>query len=226
MPMGLLPRSVYYLGLDLGLRRNPSALAVLEEVTRATGRWDAVNLVKEVETLLVLRDVRPLPLNLPYAELPGLVERYLGLLKPGFPVHLAVDASGVGLPVVELFERARLAADLHPIVITGGERVGRSGKAQTVPRDALLQNVRIRLECRDFRIAAGLEHYEELKDELASLGGRANHPDDLAFALALALWQARPGPSAGERPEILPGAPVAPEERRRRWEARMRERHG
>lgn len=138
MPWGRLPRSVYYLGLDLGLRRNPSALALLEEVTRETGRWDAVNLVKETETVLVLRDVRPLALETPYADLPYLVERYLRLLKPEFPAHLTVDASGVGAPVVELFRRARLEATLHPVVITGGESVGRLPHATTVPRDALL----------------------------------------------------------------------------------------
>lgn len=73
--------------------------------------------------------------------------------------------------------------------------------------------MRIRLECREFAIPKGLRHYEELKDELTSLGVRANHPDDLAFALALALWTARPGPLAGERRELLPGAPVAPRRR-------------
>ena len=216
MPNGLLPRSVYWLGLDLGLRRNPSALALLEETTRETGEFDHVHWVKKVETVLVLRDVRPVRLETPYLDLPPLVERYLRLLKPGFAVHLTVDAGGVGAPVVELFRRARLEAELHPVVITGGESVGRLPHATTVPRAALLENVRIRLECREILIPKRLPNLAALRDELASLGVRANHPDDLAFALALGLWTARPRPFVGERRELLPGAPVGDNSRQRR----------
>lgn len=216
MPTGLLPRSVYYIGLDLGLRRNPSALALLEEVTRKTGQFDYVNRVPKIETVLILRDLRPLRLETPYADLPWILERYLRLLPQHFPVRLAVDASGVGAPVVELFRRAQLRADLQPIVITGGESVSRLPHATTVPRDALLQNVRIRLECSDFRIPANLPNLAALQDELASIGVRAHHPNDLAFELALALWSARPHPTIGERPDPLPGAPFGDNTRTRR----------
>lgn len=216
MPTGLLPRSAFYLGLDLGLRRNPSALALLEEITRPTGEFDHVHWVKKIETVLVLRDLRPIPLQTPYADLPDLLERYLRLLPERFPVRLAIDATGVGAPVVELFRRAGLRAELQPIVITGGESVARLPHAVTVPRDALLQNVRIRLECRDFRIPSNLPNLAALQDELASIGVRNNHPDDLAFALALALWSARPNPTIGERPDPLPGAPFGDNSRQRR----------
>lgn len=203
----VLPRSVYWLGLDLGLRRNPSALALLEEETRAAG-FDRANWVPVTEKVLVLKDVRPLRLETPYAEIPGLIHRYLRLLKPGFPVHLTVDASGVGAPVVELLQRAKLGVELHPVVITSGESVGKLPHAVTVPRWVLLENVRIRLECKDLKIAKGLAHEAALREELASLGVQSNHSDDLAMALALALWRARPRPNVGERAEILPGAPV------------------
>lgn len=224
MPTGPLPRSIFHLGLDLGLRRNPSALALIEEVTRATGEFDHVYRVPKIETVLILRDVRPIALQTPYAELPHLLERYLGRLPQGFPVRLAVDATGVGAPVVELFRLAGLPADLKPIVITGGESVSRLPHAVTVPRDALLQNLRIRLECRDFRIPEALSYLPALQDELSSLGVRDNHPDDLAFALALALWSARPTPTVGERAEILPGSPVGDNSRQRRMAQLLRRR--
>lgn len=196
---------VFHLGLDLGLRRNPTALALLEDVTRPTGEFDYVHYVPKMETVLVLRDLRRLPLETPYAEIPGYLETYLqGPARQG-AVHLAVDATGVGVPVVELLERAHLPAQLHPIVITGGAAVGRLAHATTVPRGMLLHNVRVILETGGLRIPARLRLLRDLKRELQSLGDpKSQAPDDMAFALALALWSARPQPVVGEKADALP----------------------
>lgn len=214
----IYPQSVYSLGVDLGRMRNPTALALLEECTGERMGYDSVECKKVPERVLVLRDVRALELETPYVELPRLLERYRQALKPGMKVHVTVDATGVGAAVVELLQRADLGVELHPVVITGGEAVGRLKHATTVPRTALLENMRVRLERRDFRIPAGLPRLKELREELAGLGEDDGHPDDLAFALALALWQMKPGLAVGERGEILAGSPVADE-----WtKARMR----
>jgi hypothetical protein len=58
----ILPRSVYYLGVDLGVRRNATALALLEEGTTASRVYDAVNCRVVAEAALVLRDARALKL--------------------------------------------------------------------------------------------------------------------------------------------------------------------
>ncbi len=197
--------SVFHLGLDLGLRRNPTALALLEDVTRPTGEFDYVYYQSQMETALVLRNLQRLPLETPYAELPGYLERYLdGLAKRG-PVNLMVDATGVGLPVVELLQLAQLPARLKPVVITGGESVGQLPHAASVPRSMLLQNLRVVLETGGLRIPSGLRLLRELKQELRALGDpKSRTPDDMAFALALAVWSARPQPVVGERSVALP----------------------
>lgn len=199
------PGSVFHLGLDLGLRRNPTALALVEDVTRPTGEFDYVYYRHRLETALVLRNLQRLPLETPYAELPGYLERYLGGLAKRGPVHLVVDATGVGLPVVELLQLAQLPAQLKPIVITGGESVGQLQHAASVPRSMLLQNLRVVLETGGLRIPSRLRLLRELKQELRALGDpRSRTPDDMAFALALAIWSARPQPIIGEKSVALP----------------------
>ncbi len=76
---GYRPReqSIFHLGVDLGLRRDPTALALLEDATRLTGEFDHVQYVSRTERVLILRDLQRLPLETPYADLPAYLERYL-----------------------------------------------------------------------------------------------------------------------------------------------------
>jgi hypothetical protein len=197
-----------YAGLDLGFSQDPTALAIVEEMVRPTGGYDHVNFRDEMETVLVLRHIQAYPLRTPYRDVAGLVERELSLYPTTEMPCLAVDASGVGLPVVELLRESRLAADVMPIAITSGQAVGRLAHATTVPKHVLLHNMRRMFEMGELRIPATGPGVSELMEELVALGvgGSAQH-DDLAYALALALWAARPRPYVGERPELLPGTP-------------------
>lgn len=83
-----------------------------------------------------------------------------------------------------------LRATLYPVVITGGTAVHRLPYAWSVPRKALLENLRALFEIRRLRLPPNLPLAEALTEELLSLPSRAKH-DDLAFALALAAWPAR-----------------------------------
>ncbi|QOY86785.1 hypothetical protein [Paludibaculum fermentans] len=205
-----IPHSTYHLGLDLGFSRNPSALACLEDLTRPTGEFDHIYRVQKTETVLVLRAIFRLPLRTPYADIPAFLANYLERLDARTPhyrpvKHLAVDATGVGMPVVEHLQRAGLPVRLEPIVITSGESVGQLAHAVSVPRSALLHNLRVQLETQALRIPAGLPNLPDLYTELGGLGDpKAATPDDMAFALALAAWSARPHPYVGERDHALP----------------------
>ncbi|GEM_PF-5430068 len=209
MPTNLLPRSTFHLGLDLGLRRNPSALAILEELTRKTGEFDHVTYVPRTETVLILRHIHALPLETPYADIPDVLSRCIRSLSAAHiqQIHLAVDATGLGAPVVELLQRARLPVALHPIVITAGQSVAQLPHAASVPREALLQNIRIHLELSQVRIPSTLPNLAEFQTQIASLGTTKPVPNDMAFAFALALWSARPQPYIGEGSTPIPGSP-------------------
>jgi hypothetical protein len=50
---------------------------------------------------------------------------------------LAIDATGVGRPVVELFQDPRLPAVLRPVLITAGLRTGANAAGSVPPRSAL-----------------------------------------------------------------------------------------
>ncbi len=216
------PESRLYGGLDLGFSQDPTALAIVEEITRPTGNFDYTNQADETETVLVLRHIQAYPLRMPYREVAGVVERELSLYRTTERPCVAVDASGVGLPVVELLRESRLAADLVPIAITSGQAVGKLAHAATVPKHVLLHNMRRMFEMRELRIPAQLPGVSELMEELVALGvaGSAQH-DDLAYALALALWAARPRPYVGERAELLPGTPGGDSDSAQRYAERQ-----
>ena len=194
----------YFVGLDLGLRRDPSAVAVVERVARNTGEYDRVQMCHVMETLYVVREARRFPLETPYVEIPLEVRRVMQGLTAGISKTLTVDATGVGAPVVELLKKADLGCRLKPVVITGGEAVGKLPHAETVPRRTLLENLRILLETRALRLPKGLAGLADLRRELLGLGRRGSRErDDMAFALALGCWRLAPKGTFGFMPDRM-----------------------
>jgi hypothetical protein len=188
-----------FLGLDLGQAADPSALAVLtaEEAEGARAytvgylhRWHLGTrypaVVQEVGQLLA----RP-----PQAEPP-----YDPALLAGSP--LAVDVTGVGKPVLEMFEDAGLDARLWPVLITGGHHETLAeGGVWHVPKKVLVSTLQVLFQTRRLRIAPELEHAKTLAKELENFRVRvtaaANETfeawreglhDDLVLAVAMAAW--------------------------------------
>ena len=148
-----------------------------------------------------------MPLETPYLELPDLLETRLRGLPAGRR-HITIDATGLGAPVVELIQNVRLPASLHPVVMTSGEAVGHLPHAATVPRQVLLENLRLLLETKALRLPQPLAGLPELLRELATLRTyKTAYPDDRAIALALAAWQARPNHATLEGRTPVPGSP-------------------
>jgi len=144
----------YFVGLDLGLRRDPSAVAVVERVVRNTGEYDRVQLCHVMETLYVVREARRFPLETPYVEIPLEVRRVMQGLTAGISKTLTVDATGVGAPVVELLKKADLGCRLKPVVITGGEAVGKlSAEVKRAYPDIPWQDI------KDFRNLLAHEYF-------------------------------------------------------------------
>src|SRR5262245_59455199 len=111
------PRPDYILGLDLGQARDYSALAVLERL-----RVPREGHPEALESHYAVRHLKRWVLGTSYttivAEVAGLV-RTPPLANP----MLAVDKTGVGGAVVEMFTAARMAAWLHAVLITAGFQV-------------------------------------------------------------------------------------------------------
>jgi hypothetical protein len=168
---------MFYAGLDLGQRRDFSALAVVE---------------REARELSVVHLER-MELGTPYPRVVARVCEVVRHPKMGQQCRLVVDATGVGAPVVDLLRSAGLTARLTAVTITGGERAHGQGERWHVPRGDLLAGLEVLLEAGELKISKRLKHAERLVRELESMaaaGGGGEH-DDLVFAVALAAWRAR-----------------------------------
>ena len=199
-----------FFGLDLGRRRDPAAIAILERSHTPTGRRDPATYEPELCLRFVLRHVEAFPLGAPYFEIVRRVralihENHAAASGNPIPAHwplslghafnprktLVVDASGVGAPIVEAFQAAKLKATLIPITITAsGHPHPDPHGGYLVPRRDLISNLRILMERGLLKIPAGIHSKEALTKELINLKDHQGaHHDDLAIGLTLAAWE-------------------------------------
>jgi len=179
-------------GLDLGQSRDFSALAVVERFEIALGGRDAVTYETRMAWRYRVRRLERAPLGTPY---PDVVERVRALMRGealAGRCTLAMDATGVGAPVLDLLRRAGLGCGIDPVILTGGERERCVGGVWRVPKADLVMGLRVMLEKNELWVEKGLAGAEALRKELASFGSRRpGEHDDLAIALTLACWRAR-----------------------------------
>jgi hypothetical protein len=182
-----------FFGLDLGRRQDPSALAILERRHDSTGCLDRVSAEFEVKLRFILRHVEAFRLGTHYFEI---IRRVRKLIRDTHAhATLVVDASGVGAPIVEALQAARLDATLIPITITAtGRPHADPHGGYLVPRRDLISNLRILMERGLFKIPPALHAKEALMKELINLKDhQGNHHDDLAISVTLAAWQSTRG---------------------------------
>jgi hypothetical protein len=208
---------VFCVGLDLGQRRDYTAIAIVER------RYKDEDDQRKVQSL-ALRRIERVPLGTSY---PQVVDRVRAIVQhPALrgKCSLTVDATGVGNPVVDMLGAARLGCDINAVTITGGERGQQSSNSVvgsdsitrlSDPKRDLIAGLEVLLERGELRIARRLKDVGSLIKELMDmrsstsatgkmrLGAEAHgEHDDLVIALALACWRAkRPvnGPVPGLR---------------------------
>jgi phage FluMu gp28-like protein len=191
---------MYYIGLDLGQKQDHSAIAIVATEWEGDG--------------LTVRHLERAPLGTKY---PAVVDRVRALTTSDELRNycaLAVDATGVGAPVVDMLRTAGLGCEMVEITITGGGQALNKGKSVwSLPKRDLMAGLQVALEEGSLRIARGLRDAGVLVEELLDLrmtvqatgrirlgaDGHGEH-DDLAIAVALAVWMARrpkPRPAGG-----------------------------
>jgi hypothetical protein len=184
------PVTRFYVGLDLGQKRDHAAVAVVEKGAD--------------ESHFGVRHLERMPLGTPY---PDVVERVREMVRDEKLVgrcSLAVDGTGVGAPVVDLLRSAELGCDLSAVTITAGDHESQSGEVWSVPKRDLIGGVQVLLEKGELRIARELREAGALMRELLDVrmtmagSGRVRlgadgfgEHDDLVIALALACWRAK-----------------------------------
>lgn len=197
----------FHIGVDLGQRRDHTAVVVVEQRIESTGVKDLQTYEQVWRRRLIVRKAARLRLG---TEFHRIVNVVTGLtMHPaleGKYLTTAVDATGIGLVVTELLQMRRPKGELYPVVITGGlEMKYRKGFYPT-PRTDILLGVVQAFEVDGLEVAGAVPGWEALVEELRSIrktpgiGGPRfdsdGQHDDLVFALGPAL--------VGYRQRVLP----------------------
>ncbi len=126
-----------FVGLDLGQSKDFSALAIIECVRTITNGGE-----KDEITQLNCIHLQRWQLRTPYpaivADTVKLVNNLDPFLYPKEKTTLAIDATGVGAPVIDLFKREQIHAELKPIQIVGGANISEEFGMTRVPKRDLV----------------------------------------------------------------------------------------
>ena len=211
-----------FIGLDLGQAKDFSALGIIECV-RVVDNFGGKDEITQLSCIHLQR----WQLRTSYPSIVADVVKMINGLKPyqsqgkqpseNYKPVLAIDATGVGAPVVDLFKREKINAELRPIQIVGGANISKEGGVTRVPKRDLVSAVQIALQNRTLKIAGGLNLAETLARELQNFtvkitdaandvygAWREGTHDDLVLAVALALWTANEPPfRVSERAKMI-----------------------
>lgn len=197
----------YYVGVDLGQQADYTAIAIAERVGLGeafdpSGR--ALDLPDPPPWRLHVRHLQRFR-GVPYPEVCDRLESLLSRLTR--PCEMAVDATGVGLAVVDLLRSRGLV--FRAVTITGGDKETGEGRIHRVPKRDLVAGLQVLLQSGRLKIAAGLPDAETLRSELVNFrvkisasghdsyeAWREKDHDDLVLAAALCSWVAARGGGA------------------------------
>jgi len=193
----LAARPRYVIGLDLGQRRDWTALAVLEQTRERQGA-KASYAVRQLDRTR-------------QESYPAVADAVAELMSapPLDMGTLALDETGVGAAVGDLL--AEQLRRVWRVTITAGSVANRDGNRYMIPKRDLVGVVAVLLETRRLKVAEGLPHAATLIAELHNFKAKisasghdqygagddwreGNH-DDLVLAVALACWMGEYGPS-------------------------------
>lgn len=187
--------SCFAIGIDPGQSMDPTALAIVRYESVEDKHFEVVGLHR-------------FPLGTPYTTLPDALASRLSEQPLHQNTLVAVDATGVGTPVLELFRGRLREVPVYGVTITGGSIVTGRQLNPHVPKHDLIATTSVVLEQHRISIAANMTETETLVDELLdyrrttndrgydSYGAVSGSHDDLVLALSLALWAAERRPPA------------------------------
>jgi len=203
---------VYTFGLDLGKLADHTALTILRSQEGGEETvYDAVHLER-------------LPLKVRYTTVVDTIKDGIERLMASRPIPdvvLAVDYTGVGVAVLDIFLKADLGVPIVPIAIHGGFSVVHEDGVWRVPKadlvsilDVLFQNGRLKLSAGSPNVADLRKELQSFRKTFTKLGHatfgaderwREAPHDDLVLSAAIACWaaeHARPARWAPMSPEV------------------------
>lgn len=244
-----------FIGIDLGQRRDYTAIIVLERTRKETSKTKRIGQgrstlrrgstyfpgeidygrpapdyrdVPVTENHFEVRHIVRLPLGVLYPQQEAAIAELYHDLKNDHEVSLAVDYTGVGIPVVDSLRAGQLP--VAAVYIHGGNIVTRAGNNYNVPKVLLADTVRHLLETGRLGIASSLPEARLLIDELhgfkydLSQSGhlkfgsdvgpaawREAAHDDMVLATAVGCWFGENKPKPFNPPGIIVRGGDSPE---------------
>lgn len=178
----------FFVGLDLGQANDYSALCIIEKISRPG--------TESVYHLRYLWRIR----GMSYPDIVTEVVKLMQSAELEGCATLVVDATGCGLPVVDLFEKV----GLEPIAVSihGGDRVSNEGNRYRTPKRDLVAILQVLLQSQRLKVATKLELGPVLQQEMLNFkvkidpvtahdsysAWRESDHDDLVLSVALAVW--------------------------------------
>lgn len=188
----------YYIGCDIGKKRDPSTVAVLE------AHW------KNGQKTYLVRYLRRFSLSMLYTDMAGklakldsqLVKWAAAQEKEAIAIY-ALDATGLGGPVCELVAQKMPYATIYKVYMTGGISTTFSNDDPYeihYPKGQLLSGLMAAFDSGAILMSGQSKEIGQIVDELTSIGlhitdeGRDHYDDrgkghhsDLVIALSLAV---------------------------------------
>lgn len=191
-------KPVYVLSLDLGQAADYTALSINQVLFPEIGPG--------IDTMRVqTRHLERYPLRTPYPEIVASVGQRVEQVKPMGRAIFAVDHTGVGRPVVDMFRAARLSVQIVAITITSGGKAhyDKLTREYHVPKKDLIGSLMAMAHAERYAIAAGLDEARALTEELKEFrmkitasanmtfdAWREGKHDDLVLSVAMGCWVA------------------------------------
>lgn len=191
---------MYYIGLDLGQRRDFSTIAVIQRQEHMAA-WSP-----NPSCSLFVRHLERMELGLSYTKIADRVGEIMQNPTMAGQTRLVVDVTGVGNPVMDLLRHAGIGRTTA-VTITNGEQAHGGNDRWSVPKKDLLMGLEILLEANQLIISSHLNDADKLVKELETtrLASKSEpEHNDFPLALALACWRAK-RPVIGFGTSRLPG---------------------
>jgi hypothetical protein len=191
-------RAHYWFGVDLGQKRDYSALAVLRRMWKMGTPEEFIASASHAyhgEWIYEVVQAERVELGTSYADIGDWLFNVVQAVDPRLKRTVVLDGTGVGAVVTDHLRRRGLRAELCPCVITGSSKPGSRTDAYAtyVGKEQLLSRLAVAVENQEFWISERCREGYRLGEELKALRMEGKPPggmgDDLAFALALAVWK-------------------------------------
>ena len=189
-------------------RLNPDFDGVEAEVSRR--RWRAgyrgippYDVPQYLPPLYNVTYLRRFDLGTPYPEIVAQVKGLMDSPKlHDRPLALALDATGVGVPVRDIFKQELPDAHMLPVLIHGGDNELHHKGFYRVPKRELVSRAVKLMQRRELNVAPSLDFAQTLVEELRNFrlkinidtghdsyeAWRERDHDDLVLSLCIGLW--------------------------------------